>query len=83
MISQSDISHFVKELVAKEQKTDISAIRDDSTFNELGLDSVNSVFLLSYVEEHYDVDIDPLSLFDNPTIDSFSAYLFSLINESH
>ncbi|WP_416864117.1 MAG: acyl carrier protein [Imperialibacter sp.] len=61
MTSQSEIADFIKKLIAKEIGKEVTTIDDAVAFNDLGLDSVNSIFLLGDVEEHYKIDIDPLS----------------------
>ncbi|MEQ9377178.1 MAG: acyl carrier protein [Imperialibacter sp.] len=80
MTSQSEIADFIKNLIAKEIKKEVATIDDAVAFNDLGLDSVNSIFLLGDVEEHYKIDIDPLSLYNNPTVSSFTEHVYKLIN---
>lgn len=75
MDSKKNILDFLRKKIAAELRINESVIANDSSFHQLGLDSVNSLFLLNEVEEHFQIDIDPLSLYDNPTLDSFSEYL--------
>ncbi|VXD18394.1 acyl carrier protein [Marinoscillum sp. 108] len=81
MISTIEIEELIKAMISKETGTRLSDINSQSTFHQLGLDSVNSLFLLGDLEETLNLDIDPLSLYDNPTIESFSAYINELQND--
>jgi len=81
MISTIEIEELIKTMISKETGTRLPDISSQSTFHQLGLDSVNSLFLLGDLEETLNLDIDPLSLYDNPTIESFSAYINELQND--
>lgn len=81
MTSTIEIEELIKAMISKETGTRLSDIGSQSTFHQLGLDSVNSLFLLGDLEETLNLDIDPLSLYDNPTIESFSAYINELQND--
>jgi acyl carrier protein len=80
MADKSDIANYLRQLIAKELNIELATIRDESTFHELGLDSVNSLFLLDEIEGKYTIYIDPLSLFDNPSLTEFTVYLHQQIN---
>ena len=69
------VQQEIKTIIATELNLQIDSLNNSSSFYELGLDSVNSLFLLAELEERLDMDIDPMSLYDNPTIQSFSEYL--------
>ena len=81
MIRLSEIQNLICEVIANELHISPSEIIDDVSFHDLGLDSVNSIFLISEIENKLSIDIDPMSVYDNPTIKSFSKYLISLLNE--
>lgn len=74
------IAQAIKAIISRETGADVTLLDDQSSFHALGLDSVNSLFLLGELEDLLEVDIDPLSLYDNPTIASFSSYLNQLKN---
>jgi acyl carrier protein len=42
-------------------------------FNEYGLDSVEAVVMAGVMEEEFGVPIDPILLFEHPSIDQFVA----------
>lgn len=73
------IQQIISEIIANELHVSVADISQNSTFYELGLDSVNSIFLLSEMETRLEIDVDPMSVYDNPTVSSFSHYLHSLL----
>ena len=79
MWSLSEIQTEIKKVIATELALNPDEIEDTKSFHSLGLDSVNSIFLLAKMEERLNVYIDPLSVYDNPTVKSFSEYLYAQI----
>ncbi|GAB4232672.1 MAG: hypothetical protein Tsb0034_05520 [Ekhidna sp.] len=80
MLSIEDIQAAIKQIISDEMGTPTHTIGTSQSFYDLGLDSVNSIFLLAKLENELSVYIDPLSLFDNPTIESFSNYVYQQLN---
>jgi acyl carrier protein len=68
-----------KTIVADEMKCTPEEINEDETFHELGLDSINSVFMMEEVEKEYNVTLSSLSFWDYPTIRLFAAHVQSLL----
>jgi acyl carrier protein len=52
-----DITQRVIEVIAKNQHLDPSAIQADSTFEQLGIDSLDGLHILFAIEEEFGVDI--------------------------
>ena len=52
-----DVSPKVIEIIAREQHLDVSKITLDSTFAELGIDSLDGVNILFALEEEFKLDI--------------------------
>jgi len=52
-----DVSQKVIEIIAREQHLDVSKITLDSTFAELGIDSLDGVNILFALEEEFKLDI--------------------------
>ncbi len=46
-----------------------------SPFNEFGFDSVSLISFANRLNQEYDLDLKPMVLFENPTIQSFTTYL--------
>ena len=51
MRSIHEIQNEIKEIIAAELHLTLEEIDESKTFHDLGLDSVNSIFLLSKMEE--------------------------------
>jgi acyl carrier protein len=49
------------------------SVPTSQTFNEYGLDSVEAVVMAGVMEEEFGVPIDPILLFEHPSIDQFVA----------
>ncbi|WP_420317576.1 acyl carrier protein [Ekhidna sp.] len=75
MASLPEIKQHVKDIIAEELRLNPQDLDELRSFHDLGLDSVNSIFLLAKMEEKLDIYIDPLSIYDNPTILSFSEFI--------
>ncbi|MEO9869476.1 acyl carrier protein [Ekhidna sp.] len=82
MRSLIEIQKEIKQVIASELSFNTDELDDTKSFHDLGLDSVNSIFLLAKMEEKLSVYIDPMSVYDNPTIKSFSEYLYTQLNEA-
>ena len=52
-----DVSPKVIEIIAREQHLDVTKITLDSTFAELGIDSLDGVNILFALEEEFKLDI--------------------------
>jgi acyl carrier protein len=52
-----DVAAKVIEIVAREQHLDPGVVRLDSTFEELGIDSLDGVNILFALEEEFKIDI--------------------------
>lgn len=81
MVSSNDMHTLITEVIAMELHLTPSDIDPRTSFYNLGLDSVNSIFLIGELESKLGIDIDPMSVYNNPTIESFSEYLLSILNE--
>ncbi|MCB4768482.1 acyl carrier protein [Ancylobacter sp. Lp-2] len=45
----------------------------DQTFDTYGFDSVEAVVMAGVMEEEFGTQVDPVQLFEQPSIDAFSA----------
>lgn len=75
MTSETEIQVFITKLISDEIKINISDIDPDASFQELGLDSINSMFLLEQIENEYQLSLPPLNFWDYPTIRTFSGLI--------
>jgi acyl carrier protein len=50
-------------------------------FDTYGLDSVEAVIMAGLMEEEFGVPIDPMSLFEHPSVEAYAGYLSGKIAE--
>ena len=74
-VTVDDMLNYFKDLVHQETGMEIDKINIDSTFHQLGLDSISSVHLLEQVERHYHIRFTPLYFWDYPTIRTLAVKL--------
>jgi len=48
---------------------------------EMGVDSVHAVSLVGDVEEHFDIDVDQIMIFDYPTLSHIAEYIVAAVAE--
>jgi acyl carrier protein len=80
--SADAIAAWCQQYVAELLEIPVDVVDRDTDFDRLGIDSALAVSLLIEVEEHYDVDLAPETLFENTTLNAIAAYLHSQIKES-
>ncbi|MFI5606917.1 acyl carrier protein [Amycolatopsis sp. NPDC051903] len=79
--SEDAILRFCRRYVADLLEIAVDSVDPDADFDHLGIDSAIAVALLTEVEEHYDVDLPPETLFDNPTLRAVAAYLHEQLQQ--
>jgi acyl carrier protein len=70
------IAKWCREYVAGLLEVPVESVDPDADFDRLGIDSALAVSLLIEVEERYDVDVAPETLFENPTLNAVAAHLY-------
>ncbi|HJQ48329.1 MAG TPA: acyl carrier protein [Amycolatopsis sp.] len=73
--SKEAIAQWCQEYVSGLLEVPVESVDPDADFDRLGIDSALAVSLLMEVEERYDVDLSPETLFENPTLNAVAAYL--------
>jgi acyl carrier protein len=53
-----DIAERTRKVIAKHLRVDVDKVPPDATFEQLGMDSLDSVNLLFEVEDEFDISID-------------------------
>ena len=79
-MTQEDIFTKVSEIIANKKGVQPSAISATASFEELDMDSLDSVELISELEDHYNVSIPNQELLAIKTIKQAVASLEKLIN---
>jgi len=77
---QRVIEAYFVDIVSRETRIATSDIKVDETFHELGLDSINAVFVMEKLEKEFDVSLSPLCFWDYPTIRLLSEYIEQIQN---
>lgn len=74
-IVMSKLSHFIQLKIAETLGTKPEEVGLDEEFMTLGLDSMHAIFLIDEIEKEFNVEINPHSFWEYPTIKSFSENL--------
>jgi acyl carrier protein len=73
--SYSEIVAWCREYVAQALGVPLEKVDPDAEFDTLGFDSAAAVALVVEVGVWMDLDLEPASLFEYPTISAFAEYL--------
>lgn len=73
--SVDDMVNLFKKGVMEETMSAEDDIDINATFHELGLDSINSIYLLDQIEKYYNISFTPLYFWDYPTINALATQL--------
>lgn len=79
-MTQEEVFQKVSEIIAAKKGVQAAAITMDSTFEELDMDSLDSVELISDLEEHYNVSIPNQELLAIKTVREAVVSLEKLVN---
>lgn len=75
--TEAELAQFFQKTIADELSVSIEEIKTDVEFLNFGLDSIRAIFILQHLEKFTGLELNPLLLWDHPTIESFSKYLVS------
>ena len=78
MMNRTEILNALKEEIARETGLTLAEIEEDATFYSLGLNSISSVYILDKLEKKLKVEMNPLFLWDYPTVGLFADHITSL-----
>lgn len=70
-----DIADFLTVKIAEAIGSAANEINPDEEFISLGLDSMHAIFLIDEIEKQFDIEINPHSFWEYPTINTFSKNL--------
>ena len=79
-MTQEEVFQKVSEIIANKKGTQPSSITMESSFEELDMDSLDSVELISDLEDHYNVSIPNQELLAIKTVREAVESLEKLIN---
>ncbi|GAB6841225.1 acyl carrier protein [Methylorubrum rhodinum] len=72
---ETAIVKFVRARLSLLVKVPVEEIDVTSSLVDLGLQSVDAVLLCGEVEDRFQVELDPSSIFEHDTVGSFTAYV--------
>ena len=72
---ENDIREWMIGYVGKVLAVPAENFPTGATFDSYGLDSVEAVVMAGVMEEEFGIQIDPIELFDHPSVDQFAAAL--------
>lgn len=73
--TESELTDFLRTIIANELGIEKAEIKTDIEFLNFGLDSVRAIFILAHLEKFVGTELNPLLLWDHPTIASFSKHV--------
>lgn len=74
---QAAIASFLRPVIARILKTDLTRVEDNEPLTRLGMDSLMAVELSNAITEGFGVEVKPLDLLSSPGIDSLATRISS------
>ena len=71
----TQVAAFIQIKIAEVLGLQPKEVHLDEEFINLGLDSMHAIFLLDELEKEYNIEINPHSFWEFPTIHTFAKYL--------
>lgn len=65
----------IKRMISEETGIAANEIQSSDTFFNLGLDSVSCVFIMDKLEKELHVELNALSFWDYPTVETYADFL--------
>jgi acyl carrier protein len=78
-ITKAELVDFMKKQVVMECNIPYEEVDIHKAFVEFRMDSVNAVFIMDRLEKHLNVELSPLYFWDNPTIESFTTFIYDQV----
>lgn len=79
--TEASLIDFFRTRISEELGIDKNEVEPTIEFINFGLDSVNAIFILQHIEKYIGAELNPLLLWDYPTIESFSKYIVETFNK--
>lgn len=77
-----NISQFIQIKVAETLGVKPDEVSPNEEFMSLGLDSMHAIFLIDEIEKEYNIEINPHTFWEFPTINSFADNLEKQLTKS-
>jgi acyl carrier protein len=80
-ISTNAITSFILGKVAKLTKTDRETLHGDTLLADVGVDSLFAVLICGFIEDEYDLEVEPILMFEYKTANQVAQALLNMIEE--
>lgn len=70
---EHEVFSFLAARLAQLTEQDQAAITADSVLIDLGLQSIDAVLLCGEIEDRFQIELDPATIFEHETLGSFST----------
>ncbi len=77
-MTSEEFATLLQAEIAAELKVPVNTIGMDTSFTELGLDSLNCIYVLHNVEQRTGLPLNPSLFWDFPTIRSMAEHVVQL-----
>ena len=78
-VSFEDISNFVLNRVSQLTKQPRDLLKIDTLLATVGVDSLNAVLLCGQIEDEYELELEPIVMFEYKTAEQVSKALLEMI----
>jgi len=74
-----DVSHEVRTLIAEQLSIPVDTLKDDTTLDSLGADSLDRVEIVMNLEDHFTIEIDDEMAEKLTTVGDVVNYISTLV----
>lgn len=80
-IKKEDIVNFIINKVCQMKKIDNNSLNSDTHLATVGVDSLSAVLMCGYIEEAYDIEVEPILMFEYKTANDVADAIVKIIEE--
>lgn len=80
--TEKELIEFFRNKISAELGIPLEEIDIDIEFINFGMDSVNAIFILQHIENFIGAEINPLIMWDYPTIATFSRHIVTTLEKN-
>ncbi|MBY0109780.1 MAG: acyl carrier protein [Candidatus Babeliaceae bacterium] len=76
-----DVSHEIRTIIAEQLSIPVDSLKDDTTLESLGADSLDRVEIVMNLEDHFSIEIDDEMAEKLNTVDDVVHYISTLVKK--
>jgi acyl carrier protein len=80
-VTKEQIVDFVLGKVSARTKTPLNQLTGETQLASVGVDSLNSVLICGYLEDKYEIEIEPMIMFEYKTANQVADALLEMLTE--